>query len=124
MTKRFILLIAIAGLAAMVSAQSYPQSNPEQPNAAAPQNATNAQGQVAAGTEVLATLDQKLSTKTSHVGDAFTATVQQNVMDSSGAVAIPAGSKINGQVVESEKGKTLPELRGKGKLNMVFSNVS
>ena len=47
MTKRFILLIAIVGLAAMVSAQSYPQSNPEQPNAAAPQNATNAPGQVA-----------------------------------------------------------------------------
>src|SRR5207248_4814065 len=103
-------------LGALAGAQDYSQSNQQQPNA---QSATNAQGQVAAGTEVLATLDQKLSTKTSHVGDAFTATVQQNVMDSSGAVAIPAGSKINGQVVESEKGKTLPELRGKGKLNMV-----
>src|SRR5438270_824840 len=79
---------------------------------------------VAAGTELLATLDQKLSTKTSHVGDPFTATVQQNVNDASGAVAIPAGAKINGQVVESEKGKTLPELRGKGKLNMMFSNIS
>ena len=126
MTKRFVLLLAIVGLAAMMSAQSYPQSNPEQPNTAAtaPQNATNAPGQVAAGTEVLATLDQKLSTKTSHVGDTFTATVQQNVMDANGGLAIPAGSKINGQVVESEKGKTLPELRGKGKLNMVFSNIS
>ena len=103
MTKRFVLLFAIVGLAAMVSAQSYPQSNPEQPNTAAtaPQNATNAPGQVAAGTEVLSTLDQKLSTKTSHVGDTFTATVQQNVMDANGGLAIPAGSKINGQVVES-----------------------
>ena len=73
MTKRFILVLAIVGLAAMVSAQSYPQNNPEQPNtsATAPQNATNAPGQVAAGTDVLATLDQKLSTKTSHVGDTF-----------------------------------------------------
>jgi hypothetical protein len=121
MTKRFILLIAILAMAAMVSAQG----NPEQPNmATAPQNATNAPGQVAAGTEVLATLDQKLSTKTSHVGDNFTATVQQNVNDANGTVVIPAGSKVNGQVVESEKGKTLPELRGKGKLNMMFSNIS
>src|SRR5205814_162831 len=53
MTKRFVLLLAIVTSAGMVSVQSYPQSDPEQPNtaAAAPQDATNAPGQVAAGKE-------------------------------------------------------------------------
>ncbi len=80
--------------------------------------------QIPAGTEIRAALDTPLSTKTSHVGDRFTATITQPVAGSGGAVAIPAGAKIHGEVTEAEQGKILPALRGKGKLNMRFQDIS
>jgi len=80
--------------------------------------------QVANGTEIRAMLDTPLSTKTSHVGDRFTATVAQPVRGTNGAVAIPAGSKIHGEVIQAEEGKTLPAVRGKGKLNLRFTTVA
>src|SRR5262245_23266376 len=102
--------------------QSYPST---QPSTTTPSNAASATGshEVAAGTELMAALDQPLSTKNSKVGETFTATVQQNVAAPDGSVAIPAGSKIQGEVVESEQGKTLPSVRGKGKLNMRFRSL-
>ena len=84
---------------------------------------TNVQGQVPAGTEIRAVLDTALSTKTSHAGDQFTATVSEPVNGTQGAVLVPAGSKIHGQVTESEEGKTLPAIRGKAKLNLRFTDV-
>jgi hypothetical protein len=80
--------------------------------------------EIPAGTEIRATLDTPLSTKTSHVGDRFTATVTQPVNGSGGAVAIPAGAKIQGEVTEAEQGKILPAVRGKGKLNLRFHDIS
>ena len=80
-------------------------------------------GDVAASTELRATLDTPLSTKTSQVGDTFTSTLVEPVRGSSGQVAIPAGSKIHGEVTEAEQGKTVAVLRGKGKLNMHFRDV-
>lgn len=80
-------------------------------------------GDLAAGTEIRATLDTPLSSKTSKPGDRFTATVNQPVQGNGGNVVIPAGSRIEGEVSESEEGKTLPALRGKGKLNLRFRDV-
>lgn len=85
--------------------------------------ASNGTGDVAAGTEIRATLDTPLSSKTSKAGDRFTATVNQPVQGNGGNVVIPAGSRIEGEVSESEQGKTLPALRGKGKLNLRFRDV-
>jgi hypothetical protein len=79
-------------------------------------------GDIAAGTEIRATLDTPLSTKTSKPGDRFTATISQPVQGNNG-VAIPVGSRIEGEVAESEQGKALPQLRGKGKLNLRFRDV-
>jgi hypothetical protein len=79
--------------------------------------------QVNANTEMKATLDTPLSTKTSKVGDRFTATVAEAVRGTSGRVAIPAGAKIQGEVVNVEEGKTLPSVRGKGRLNFRFRDV-
>ena len=79
-------------------------------------------GDLAAGTEIRATLDTPLSSKTSKPGDRFTATVNQPVQGN-GNIVIPAGSRIEGEVSESEQGKTLPALRGKGKLNLRFRDV-
>jgi hypothetical protein len=78
---------------------------------------------VAKGTEIKAALDTPLSSKTSKVGDRFTATVAQDVPGVNGSVGIPAGSKIEGEVSEVEQGKALPQLRGKGRLNLRFTDL-
>src|SRR5256714_7170892 len=65
-------------------------------------------GDVSAGTEIRATLDTPLSTKTSKPGDRFTATINQPVQGNSGSVVIPSGSRVEGEVGESEEAKTLP----------------
>src|SRR3954468_23779884 len=84
-----------------------------------------AQGRdIGKGTEIKAVLDTPLSTKTSKVGDRFTATVAQDVKGVNGSVGIPAGSKIEGEVSEVEQGKMLPQLRGKGRLNLRFTDIS
>jgi hypothetical protein len=115
-----------------------PQSNPDTNQAATPpqQNNTTSQpgfgdraqsvpgsARIANGTEIRATLDTPLSTKTAKVGDQFTATIVEPVRTADGGIALPAGSKIQGDVSESEQGKTLPVLRGKGRLNLRFREV-
>lgn len=79
--------------------------------------------QVAAGTEIHAALDTPLSTKTSKPGDRFTATLSDPVRANNGAVVIPGGARVEGEVAEAEDGKTLAALRGKGKLSLRFRDV-
>jgi hypothetical protein len=79
--------------------------------------------EVPAGLEIQATLQDELSTKTSRYGDKFTAIVSQPVNAVDGSLAIPAGSRIEGEVIESEQGRTLPSVRGRGKLNLRFRNL-
>jgi len=76
------------------------------------------------GTEIDASLQTALSTKTSQVGDRFTAVVTQPVRDIDDRIVIPPGAHINGQVTESEEGKTLPTMRGRGKLNLRFNSIT
>src|SRR5205085_2094717 len=83
----------------------------------------SAQGQVAAGTEIHATLDTPLSTKTSKPGDRFTATIAQPVRGNNGNEIIPAGARVEGEVSEAEEGKAVAVLRGRGKLNLRFRDV-
>ena len=79
--------------------------------------------EVPVGIEIQATLQDELSTRTSRYGDKFTAIVSQPVNAADGSLAIPAGTKIEGEVVESEEGRTIPALRGRGKLNLRFRNL-
>jgi type IV secretory pathway VirB10-like protein len=79
--------------------------------------------EVPAGIEIQATLQNELSTKTSHYGDKFTAIVSQPVNATDGSVGIPAGSRITGEVIESEQGKTVALLRGRGKINIRFRDL-
>jgi hypothetical protein len=78
---------------------------------------------VPAGTEIQATLQDELSTKTSHYGDKFTATISQPVNAADGSLAIPAGTRITGEVVEAGQGKTVAVLRGRGKINLRFRDL-
>ena len=98
------------------------QTNPTSNSAPSQSSGVNASGEVPAGTELRATLDTPLSTKTSKPGDRFTATVSQPVHGSNGAV-IPAGARVEGEVAEAEQGKTLPSVRGRGKLNLRFRDI-
>lgn len=80
--------------------------------------------QVPAGTEIDATLQDTLSTKTSYVGQKFSAVIRGPVRATTGALAIPAGSVIHGEVTEVVSGKTLPSIRGRGKLNLHFQDIA
>ena len=64
-----------------------------------------------------------LSTKTSKPGDRFTASITEPVRGSNGATVIPAGTRVEGEVAETEEGKTLAALRGKGKLSLRFRDL-
>lgn len=88
----------------------------------APESAANPAGVVTvpAGTEIKATLDTPLSSKTSKPGDRFTATLNQPLMATDGHIGIPSGTRINGEVAQAESGRVLPSVRGKGRLNLRF----
>jgi len=100
-------------------------TNASPPDNHPPENRPSHHGgkEVPAGIEIQATLQDELSTKTSKYGDKFTALVSQPVNASDGSVAIPAGSKITGEVIEAEQGKTVALLRGRGKLNIRFRDL-
>src|SRR5579859_823322 len=116
---------AAPGTNANPSANQAQQASPSAPqNGAAPaasQPAVN--DQVTAGTEIRATLDTPLSTKTSKAGDRFTATIAEPVRGANGGTVIPAGTRVEGEVAEMEEGKTLPALRGKGELSLRFRDL-
>ena len=50
------------------------------------------------GTTIDIRLDQEIGTKSSKVGDTFTATVTNGVMAQNGATVVPVGSKVYGKV--------------------------
>lgn len=80
--------------------------------------------QIAAGTEIRAVLDTPLSTRTARQGDRFTATVAQTVRGSDGSEAMPAGARIEGEVVEAEEGRGAPTAHGRGKLSLRFHDIA
>jgi len=85
---------------------------------------TGHSNEVPAGTDIEASLQSALSTRTSQVGERFVAITTQPVRDVNDQIVIPTGARINGQVTESEEGKTLPTLRGRGKLNLRFESIT
>src|SRR6266404_9533448 len=99
-------LLQLALIAVMISSLTFAETS-----ALTPQTSTTS-GEVAAGTQIHATLDSRISTDTSKVGDTFTATISDPVRASNGGIAIPAGAKVRGEVTEVEKGKTLGTVRG------------
>src|SRR5262249_59903180 len=120
MRKISILVVPLLVGALVLAQTSAPsQSYPSTPQTQGQSNSASVSGskEVAAGTEIMAALDQPLSTKNSKVVDTFTATVQQNLTALDVSVAVPTGSKIQGDVVQSYQCKTLPIVLGKAQLN-------
>lgn len=78
---------------------------------------------VPANTQFQASIDQTLSSKNSHSGDSFTATLSEPLRSSHGDVLIPSGAKLFGVVQEAESGKVFASMRGKGKLILRFHEI-
>src|SRR2546428_2783093 len=73
---------------------SQPAAKPPAPKPAAPTTLT-----AAAGTRMSLAASDSISTRQAKAGDAFTATVGQDVKDAAGRVVIPAGSAVQGTIV-------------------------
>jgi hypothetical protein len=74
-------------------------------------------------TQFQVALDEALSSRYSHSGDSFTATLDEPLQSSRGDVLIPSGSKVLGTVQEAESGKVFASMRGKGHLILRFDTV-
>ena len=107
-----------SGQPANPNQQAAPAATRQTPDASTAGNI----GRLDAGTEIHAALDTPLSTRTSKPGDRFTASMTDAVRASDGAVVIPSGAHIEGEVAEAEEGKTMA-LRGKGALSLRFRNL-
>jgi hypothetical protein len=108
------------------SSADVPQGNAGQtvnPSQNTPAANTAVIDEVGAGTEIHAALDTPLFSKTSKPGDRFTATVSDPVRANNGAVVIPTGARVEGEVAESEDEKTLVALKDKPKLSLRFRDV-
>ncbi|HLK51879.1 MAG TPA: hypothetical protein VKU42_00405 [Candidatus Angelobacter sp.] len=99
------------------SSENSPNHNPTNPNLTADG------GLIIAGTEIHATLDTPLSTRTSKPGDRFTATIASQVSAENGPVVIPAGARVEGEVAEAENDKALAALHDKVQLSLRFRDV-
>jgi hypothetical protein len=75
---------------------------------------------VPAGTGLVVTVDQALSSKTSQAGQTFLATLARPVTVA-GATAIPKGSSVTGTVITAkEKGK----IKGEGELSLALTSIT
>jgi hypothetical protein len=123
----FALISVAMGLAQTPAGNNQSQTaNTEQPSHNATQNSSTSSGigQVAAGTEIHATLDTPLSSKTSKPGDRFTATIADEVRGpDNGALVIPGGARVEGEVAEPDDNKAIASLHGKGTLSLRFRDV-
>ena len=81
--------------AAASATPAQPASTPAPPPAPATRDVT-----LPAGTAISITLDQVLSSKDSHAGDAFTGRVARSV-SADGQVVIPKGAHVRGKVTEA-----------------------
>src|SRR5688500_16722831 len=95
MRKPLSSMLAIAALT--MTAACARTSTVESTGEVVPATAVNANS-LPTGSVVTVTLDQPVGTKTSKVGDTFSATVSDAIVASNGQTVVPAGSKVYGQV--------------------------
>src|SRR5882762_5719714 len=93
-----------------------PVKKPVAPKPAAPAPLT-----LAAGTRVPVTASDTISTRTAKAGDAFTATVSQDVKNPAGRVVIPAGATVSGTIVAANPA---PNPNSTGKIELAVTSVT
>jgi hypothetical protein len=123
----FALISLAAGMAQTPASANgaTPTANTAPSTSNTPQNSPQAGlGQVSAGTEIHATLDTPLSSRTAKPGDRFTATIADEVRGpDNGALVIPGGARLEGEVAEPDDNKAIASLHGKGTLSLRFRDV-
>src|SRR5262245_56209052 len=91
-------IAAIYALAALATSGACARTTTvESSGDVAPVTAANANS-LPTGSVVTVALDQPVGTKTSKVGDTFSATVVDAIVASNGQTVVPAGSKVYGKV--------------------------
>jgi len=93
-----------------------PAKKPAPPKPAAPAPLT-----LAAGTRVALAASDTITTRTAKAGDAFSATVSQDVKDASGRVVIPAGATVSGTIAAAEPA---PNPSSSGRIELSVTSVS
>lgn len=93
-----------------------PVKKPAPPKPAAPAPLT-----LAAGARVPLAASDTITTRTAKAGDAFSATVSQDVKDPSGRVVIPAGATVSGTIATAEPA---PNPNSTGKIELSLTSVS
>jgi predicted Ser/Thr protein kinase len=102
--------------------ESAPPQTPPSPTRTLPQAPRYAKVTIPSGTDIALTLDAPLGSSSSQAGQEFTATVSEAVVIG-GQVAVPAGSRLHGRVVEATPAKH--GLANKaGSLGLEFDRVS
>jgi hypothetical protein len=102
-------------LLSAASADNTPPAAAPAPTAPPPQPIV-----VPAGTGLVVTVDQALSSKTSQAGQTFLATLARPVTVA-GSTAIPKGSSVTGTVITAkEKGK----IKGEGELSLALTSIT
>lgn len=113
MSKRFALILCVAGLAASAVAQEAEQ--PRLNNGVRMTVGVQAMPQLPVGTPVKMKLETAISTYTSKAGDIFAGRVTEPVLHN-GQTVIPVGSSISGKVIRAEekrryKGRPIIEIK-------------
>jgi hypothetical protein len=111
-----VLAISLVLLAACSKGGS-----PNLPAGSSPASAASASYTLAVGTLVDATLTDTISSRHAKAGDAFTASVVEDVKNADGRVAIPAGSTVQGTITEV---KAAPSAGSTGTLTLAVSRVT
>jgi hypothetical protein len=88
------------------------------PAASAPRTVTSS---APAGTTFGITLNETLSTGKNQVGDGFTATLQDPIMDTDGSVLIPAGATVRGRITTVQKSGNVTQT---GVIGLAFESIS
>src|SRR2546429_3413646 len=125
-TARTLTLAPTESSAAMKDVPAAQPAHPEKKatppahKAPAPKPAAPTPLSPAAGTRVGLAASDSISTRSAKAGDAFTATVGQDVKDASGHVVIPAGSKVEGTITAADPA---PNPNSSGKIELAVKSV-
>lgn len=109
-----VLAISLVLLAACAKGESTDRSGGSMSTASASYN-------LAAGTLVDAAITNEISSREAKAGDAFTASVVEDVKNADGLIAIPAGSTVHGTITEV---KAAPNAGATGTLTLAVSSVT
>jgi hypothetical protein len=104
--------VALGFCALLLGACTVEEVRASDPNDVKPVAASRIDGRFAqAGATFRAEMDGSIGTQASRVGDTFTATVKDPVVDDSGRVLVPRGAKLYGRVTGITREATGPRLR-------------